>query len=70
MSLAELMPQIQELSQSDKQQLMHLLQHELAGQAGQNILLEGQEYSIWSPHNCSEAANTLMDLLETRRKNG
>ncbi len=28
-----------------------------------------QEYPVWSPYNCSEAANTLMNLLVTKQSN-
>jgi hypothetical protein len=70
MSLAELLPQIQELSQSDKQKLMLLLQRDLPESTGQDVLIAGQEYLVWSPYNCSEAANTLMNLLETKQQNG
>ena len=68
MSLAELLPQIQELSQSDKQELMRLLQRDLPESTGQAVLVAGQEYPVWSPYNCSEAANTLMNRLETKPK--
>ncbi len=61
MSLAELLPQIQELSQSDKQELMLLLQRDLPANTRQDVLVAGQEYPVWSPYNCSEAANTLMN---------
>jgi hypothetical protein len=64
MSLAELLPQIQELSQSDKQELMLLLQRDLPANAAQDVLIAGQEYPVWSPYNCSEAANTLMNRLK------
>lgn len=70
MSLAELLPQIQELSQSDKQELMRLLQRDLPECTGQAVLVAGQEYPVWSPYNCSEAANTLMNLLETKQQHG
>jgi putative addiction module CopG family antidote len=28
----------------------------------------GQEYPVWSPYGCSEAANTLMNLLAAKQK--
>jgi hypothetical protein len=69
MSLAELLPKIQELSQSDKQELMQLLQRDLPEPGRQDVLIPGQEYPVWSPHNCSDAANILMNLLETKQQN-
>jgi hypothetical protein len=75
MSLAELLPQIQELSQSEKRELMQLLQSDwpemaTVERAESALLIAGQDYPVWSPHNCSEAANILMSLLETKRQHG
>jgi hypothetical protein len=72
MPLAELMPQIQELPKIDKLRLMQFLATELAKDEEPNFFVENQEYPIWSPYNCSEAANVLMDLLATKQqeKNG
>jgi Putative addiction module component len=33
-----------------------------------NFFIANQEYPIWSPYNCSEAANTLMNLLATKQQ--
>jgi hypothetical protein len=68
MSLAELLPKIQELSQSDRQELVRLLQRDLPEHKGQDALIPGQEYPVWSPNNGSNAANILMNLLETRQQ--
>ena len=72
MPLAELMSQIQELPKIDKLRLMQFLATELVKEENVNFFVVNQEYPVWSPYNCSEAANTLMNLLATKQqeKNG
>ena len=67
MSLTELMTQIQELPKIDKLRLMQFLATELVREEDQNVFVENQEYPIWSPYNCSDAANILMNLLATKQ---
>jgi hypothetical protein len=62
MSLAELMTQIQELPKIDKLRLMQFLATELVREEAENFFVENQEYPIWSPYNCSDADNVLMNL--------
>jgi hypothetical protein len=68
MPLAELMSQIQELPKIDKLRLMQFLATELVKEEDANFFVANQEYPIWSPYNCSEAANVLMDLLATKQQ--
>lgn len=68
MTLAELMTQIQQLPKLDKLRLMQFLATELVQEEDANFFVENQEYPVWSPYNCSEAANTLMNLLATKQK--
>jgi hypothetical protein len=72
MPLAELMSQIQGLPKIDKLRLMQFLATELVKEEDANFFVVDQEYPIWSPYNCSEAANILMNLLATKQqeKNG
>jgi hypothetical protein len=72
MSLAELMSQIQTLPRIDKLRLMQFLATELVKEEDVNFFVANQEYPVWSPYNCSEAANILMNLLATKQqeKNG
>lgn len=72
MPLTELMSQIQNLSKIDKLRLMQFLATEMIKQEDNNLEVANQEYPIWSPYNCSEAANVLMNLLATKQqeKNG
>ncbi|YAF97963.1 MAG: hypothetical protein AB3A66_10065 [Nodularia sp. CChRGM 3473] len=68
MPLAELMSKIQELSKIDKLRLMQFLATELVKEEDANFFVANQDYPVWSPYNCSEAANVLMNLLETKRQ--
>lgn len=68
MPLAELKSQIQELSKIDKLRLMQFLAAELVKEEGVNFFVENQEYPIWSPYDCSEAAGTLMNLLAKKQQ--
>ena len=72
MPLAELMSQIQMLPKIDKLRLMQFLATELVKEENPNFFIANQEYPVWSPYNCSEAANVLMNLLVTKQqeKNG
>lgn len=68
MPLAELKSQIQELSKIDKLRLMQFLATELVKEEGVNFFVENQEYPIWSPYDCPEAADTLMNLLAMKQQ--
>jgi hypothetical protein len=68
MPLAQLMSQIQELPKIDKLRLMQFLATELVKEEDANFFVANQEYPVWSPYNCSEAANVLMNLLVTKKE--
>jgi hypothetical protein len=68
MPLAELMSQIQGLPKIDKLRLMQFLATELVKEEDANFFVANQEYPVWSPYNCSEAANVLMNLLEAKQQ--
>jgi hypothetical protein len=68
MPLAELKSQIQELSKIDKLRPMQFLATELVKEEDVNFFVANQEYPIWSPYDCSEAANTLMNLLTMKQQ--
>ena len=68
MPLAELMTQLQELPKIDKLRLMQFLVTELVKEEDVNFFVANQEYPVWSPYNCSEAANVLMNLLTTKQQ--
>ena len=68
MPLAELMSQIQRLPKIDKLRLMQFLATELVKEENVNFFVANQEYPVSSPYNCSEAANVLMNLLATKKR--
>ncbi len=68
MPLAELMSHIQTLPKLDKLRLMQFLATELIKEEDANFFVANQEYPVWSPYNCSEAANVLMNLLATKQR--
>jgi hypothetical protein len=68
MPLAELILQIQELSKIDKLRLMQFLATELVKEEDVNFFVANQEYPVWSPYNCPEAANVLMNLLASKQQ--
>jgi hypothetical protein len=68
MPLVKLMSQIQELPKIDKLRLMQFLATELVKEEDANFFVANQEYPVWSPYNCSEAANVLMDLLAAKQR--
>jgi hypothetical protein len=72
MPLANLMSQIQELPKIDKLRLMQFLATEMVKEEDANFFVANREYPVWSPYNCSETANVLMNLLATKQqeKNG
>jgi hypothetical protein len=68
MTLTDLMSQIKELPKIDKLRLMQFLATELVKEEDVNFFVANQEYPVWSPYHCSEAANVLMDLLATKQR--
>ncbi len=68
MPLAKIMSQIQDLPKIDKLRLMQFLVTELVKEEDPNFFVANQEYPVWSPYNCSEAANVLMNLLATKQQ--
>jgi hypothetical protein len=68
MPLIELMSKVRELPKIDKLRLMQFLATELVKEEDANFFVANKEYPIWSPYNCSEAANVLMNLLVTKQQ--
>ncbi|MGB0564804.1 MAG: hypothetical protein ACPGVO_23860, partial [Spirulinaceae cyanobacterium] len=61
MSLTELMPLVNRLSQSDKLSLLKLLAQQLPD-AELNVIFSAPEYPIGSLYGATEAANILMQM--------
>lgn len=63
MTLTTLMPELRELQRADKLRVIQFLVSELANEEGVSLLEAGAAYSIWTPYNAFEAADTLMNAL-------
>ena len=67
MSLTELFPAVKILPRADKLRLMQFLVIDLAQEEGVPLLAEDAEYPIWTPLNAFDAAETLLQMLETHK---
>ncbi|RME44561.1 MAG: hypothetical protein D6791_12895 [Chloroflexi bacterium] len=65
MSLTELLLAVRTLPRADKLRLMHFLVVDLAREEGVTLLAADTEYPIWTPLHAFEAAETLLQMLET-----
>ncbi len=63
MSLAELIPFVNNLSQPDKLSLFKLLAAQVPD-AELQAIFSAAEYPIWSPYEATEAANILMQMIQ------
>lgn len=59
-------PILSGLDRADKLRVMQLLIQELAREEG--ALLSGNSYPIWSPYASFEAADVLLEALNTERQ--
>lgn len=67
MSLAELIPLVNNLSQSDKLSLFKLLATQIPD-AELQVIFSTPEYPIGSPYEATEAANILMQMIQDDKK--
>ena len=67
MSLTELFPAVRTLPRADKLRLMQFLVIDLAQEEGVSLVAADAEYPIWTPLYAFEAAETLLQMLETHR---
>lgn len=63
MSLAELMPLVNNLSQSDKLSLLKFLATQIP-EAELQVIFAALEYPIWSPYDATVAADALMQMIQ------
>jgi ADP-heptose:LPS heptosyltransferase len=63
MSLAELLPLIDNLSQADKLSLFRLLAAQIPD-AELQVIFSASEYPVLSLYDATEAANILMQMIE------
>jgi hypothetical protein len=69
MSLTDLFPAIKMLPRADKLRLMQFLVIDLAQEEGVPLLAADAEYPIWTPLNAFDAAETLLQMLQTHQAN-
>ena len=62
MSLTELIPLVNNLSQLDKLSLFKLLAAQVP-EAQLQVIFSDSEYPIWSPYEATEAASILMQTI-------
>lgn len=64
MALSDLLSTLQELNRADKLYVVQVLISELAQQKS-DLIKPGQSYPFWSPYDALEAANTMLEVLQT-----
>jgi len=62
----ELAPILTGLDRADKLRVLQLLVQQLAKEDG--VLLSSNSYPIWSPHSSFEAADVLLEALNTEQE--
>lgn len=67
MTLAEILPTIQELPRTDKLRLIQLLAAELIRDEDVIAPWNNQTVSLWSPYDAYDGAATLLSVLEQER---
>jgi hypothetical protein len=64
MTLAEVLPAIQQLSGAEKLKLVHILTQDPDATAGIATLEPGKTYNLPTPYDCFGAADLLMAALQ------
>ena len=67
MSLAELMPALQNLPRNEKVEVIRFLLSDLTRQEGTDCLQSGAAYEIWTPLEAYDAAKSLQQVLDQDR---
>jgi len=67
MSVAELMPALQDLPREDKLEVIRFLVSDLTRREGVDVLQSGGSYPVWTPLEAYDAARSLQELLEQDR---
>ncbi|MBI1258249.1 MAG: hypothetical protein GC204_12320 [Chloroflexi bacterium] len=63
MTTQELFDELRRLNRADKLRAMQVLVTELATEEDA-LLIPNASYEIWSPYDATDAAQTLLDMLE------
>jgi hypothetical protein len=64
MALSDLLNILQELNRADKLYVVQILISELVQQET-DLLKSGLPYPVWSPYEAFDAANTVLEVLQT-----
>ena len=62
----EILNSLHTLSRADKLYIMQVLISELA-QEETNLIKPDQSYPVWSPYDAFDAANTMLEVLESEK---
>lgn len=66
MCLADILPNVQQLSRSEKLRLIQLLAEDLS-RSEQSLLPANQSYPVWSPTQAFSAAETMLQMLKAEQ---
>jgi len=67
MTIAEILPQLQHLSDADKMRLIEILSKELPHNGVLATSMPSEPVPIWSPHDSYEAADVLFDFARDQK---
>jgi hypothetical protein len=70
MTLAELVPALQELPRDDKLELIRMLVTDLTRHEGIELLESGASYPVWTPLDAFDAARSLQQMLDQDQVQG
>lgn len=68
MTLTEVLPNIRQLSRTEKLRIVHILIDEIAAEET-SLLESGRTYEVWSPYDSFDAADKLLKMLEEEKSN-
>ncbi len=63
---SDLLNTLQELNRADKLYVVQVLISELAQQET-NLIKPGHSYPVWSPYDAFDAANTMLEVLQSNQ---
>lgn len=66
MSLAELMPTLQNSPRQDKLEVVRYLMSDLTRREGVESLQNGASYPVWTPFDAFDAAKSLQQMLDRK----
>lgn len=70
MVMTELLPLLRGLNRAEKLHVVQVLVSELAQADEATLLHAGMSYSMWSPHDAFQAAETMLTVLKAEKDHG